>query len=113
MRFRINGSTYLPYMNPVVKGLYTFEINKTSCVLNGVNYNIAAATNGARYIRIGCNNTGGNYRIPAFKEISLFVNDVKKSHLIPVKRLSDNKVGLFDIVRGLFDGSHSYTEYTP
>gem|GEM_PF-3615319 len=113
MRFRINGSTYLPYMNPIQKGLYNFELNKTSCVLNGVNYNITAATNGVRYVRIGCTDTGGNYRLPAIKEIILYVNNVEKSHLIPVKRLTDNKVGLFDIVRGLFDEQHSYTSYSP
>ena len=113
MRFRINGDTYLPYMNPIKKGLYNFEINQTSCNLNGTNYNVTAATGGARYMRIGCNNPGGNYRVPAIKELILLVNGVEKSHLIPVKRLIDNKVTLFDVVNGYIDYAHSYTEYTP
>lgn len=113
LRFRINGSTYLPTMWPLNKGLYKFVLNGSNCNLNGVNYNVNAPTNPVHYVRIGCNNTGGNYSVPAIKEILTTVSGVIKSHLIAVKRLTDNKPALFDIVRGYFDNSRTYTEYTP
>lgn len=111
LHFVIN-STNLPAMWPLNKGLYKFVLNGSNCYLNGAQYTVNAPTSPVRYVKIGCNNTGGNYRVPAIKEIITTVSGVMKSHIIAVKRLTDNKPALFDVVRGYFDYSRTYTEYT-
>ena len=111
LHFRING-TNLPTMWPLNKGLYKFVLNGNNCFLNGTQYTVNAPTSPTHYVRIGCTYTGGSYRLPAIKEIITTVSGVEKSHLIAVKRLTDNKPALFDVVRGFFDYSRTYTEYT-
>ena len=114
LRFRINDS-YLPKMWPLYKGLYKFVLNGSNCNLNDVNYTVNAPTSPIRYIRIGCStsNTGSDYRKPAIKEIKTTVSGNIKSHLIAVKRLTDDRPSLFDVVRGYFDYNHTYTSYIP
>ena len=113
LHFIING-TNLPTMWPLNKGLYKFVLNGSNCNLNNVNYTVNAPTSAVRYVRIGCqdNNNGPDYRKPAIKEIITTVSGDIKSHLIPVKRLTDNKPALFDVVRGYFDYPRTYTAYT-
>ena len=102
MRFLVGGGKYT-----TIVGTTTNSTSFTRSNLNGPNLFLAAACNGA-----GTTNQYGVMRIYSLKTYNDGVNPRELTHeFVPAKRKSDNAIGVYDVVAGVWCPNGSATPF--
>lgn len=102
MRFLVGGGKYT-----TIVGTTTNSTSFTSSSLNGPNLFLAAACNGA--------GTTNQYGVMRFYSLKTYNDGVSPSELthefVPAKRQSDNAIGVYDVVAGVWCPNGSATPF--